>query len=95
MERSEPALYTVDRELCEAWPELSIVPVGGDVGDRERMLAVFRGHRPQVVAHAAAHKHVPLMETNATEAVKNNVIRAYLGAFLPEAQMNGGAPPAA
>ena len=45
----------------------------GDVGDRERMLAVFREHRPQVAAHAAVHKHVPLMETNAAEAVKNNV----------------------
>ena len=74
VERSEPALYTVDRELREAWPSLSIVPVVGDVGDRERMLSVFREHRPQVVAHAAAHKHVPLMETNATEAVKNNVL---------------------
>ena len=73
VERAEPALYTVDRELREAWPALAIVPVVGDVGDRERMLAVFREHRPQVVAHAAAHKHVPLMETNATEAVKNNV----------------------
>jgi FlaA1/EpsC-like NDP-sugar epimerase len=41
VERSEPALYTVDRELCEAWPELSIVPVVGDVGDR-----VFTGVRP-------------------------------------------------
>ena len=50
------------------------MPIVGDVGDRERMLAVFREHRPQVVAHAAAHKHVPLMETNATEAVKNNVL---------------------
>ena len=74
LERSEPALYTADRELCEAWPSLSIVPVVGDVGDRERMHTVFREHRPQVVAHAAAHKHVPLMETNAPEAVKNNVL---------------------
>jgi len=57
----------------EAWLALSIVPVVGDVWDRERMLAVFREHRPQVVAHAAAYKHVPLMETNAPEAVKNNV----------------------
>ena len=48
--------------------------VVGDVGDRERMLSVFREHRPQVVVHAAAHKHVPLMETNPTEAVKNNVL---------------------
>ena len=74
LERSEPALYTIDRELREAWPSLSIVAVVGDVGDRERMLSVFRELRPQVVAHAAAHKHVPLMETNATEAVKNNVL---------------------
>ena len=70
VERSELALYTVDRDLREAWPEVSAVPVVGDVGDRRRMLAVFREHRPQVVAHAAAHKHVPLMETNAAEAVK-------------------------
>jgi len=67
LERSEPALYAVDRELREAWPSLSIVPVVGDVGDKERMLAVFREHRPRVVAHAVAHKHVPLMETNAPE----------------------------
>jgi FlaA1/EpsC-like NDP-sugar epimerase len=73
LERAEPALYAVDRELREAWPELRIVPVMGDVADRERMLAVFREHQPRVVAHAAAHKHVPLMETNAPEAVKNNV----------------------
>ena len=74
VERSEPALYTIDRELREAWPSLSVVAVVGDVGDRERMFSVFREVRPQVVAHAAAHKHVPLMETNATEAVKNNVL---------------------
>jgi len=73
VERAEPALYAADRELCDAWPELEIVPLMGDVGDRERMLAVFREHRPHVVAHAAAHKHVPLMETNAPEAIKNNV----------------------
>ena len=59
---------------------MQIVAVVGDVGDRERMLSVFREHRPQVVAHAAAHKHVPLMETGATEAVKNNVP----GSLTPE-----------
>jgi FlaA1/EpsC-like NDP-sugar epimerase len=48
--------------------------VVADVGDRDRMSAVFREHRPQVVAHAAAHKHVPLMESNGAEAVKNNVL---------------------
>ena len=74
VERSEPALYTVDRELRELWPSLSVVPVVGDIGDRARMLAVFREHRPQVVTHAAAHKHVPLMESNAAEAILNNVL---------------------
>jgi FlaA1/EpsC-like NDP-sugar epimerase len=60
----------VDRERREAWPGLDIVPLVGDVGDRERMVGVFRECRPQVVVHAAAHKHVPLMEANAPEAVK-------------------------
>jgi FlaA1/EpsC-like NDP-sugar epimerase len=73
VERAEPALYEADRQLRNAWPELEIVPLLGDVCDRERMLGIFREHRPQVVAHAAAHKHVPLMETNAAEAIKNNV----------------------
>ena len=73
VERAEPALFAVDQELRGALPGLSIVPLMGAVGDRERMVAVFREHRPQVVAHAAAHNHVPLMESNAPEAVKNNV----------------------
>jgi FlaA1/EpsC-like NDP-sugar epimerase len=73
VERAEPALYAVHRELRDTWPALDIVPVVGDVGDRERMLGIFREHRPLVVVHAAAHKHVPLMEANAPEAVKNNV----------------------
>jgi FlaA1/EpsC-like NDP-sugar epimerase len=74
VERAEPALYEIDRELREAWPSLSVVPVLADVGDSARMRAVFSRHRPQVVAHAAAHKHVPLVETNAAEAVRNNVL---------------------
>jgi FlaA1/EpsC-like NDP-sugar epimerase len=73
LERAEPALYAADRDLRETWPELDIVPLVGDVGDRERMQSLFRAYRPQVVAHAAAHKHVPLMEANAPEAVRNNV----------------------
>jgi FlaA1/EpsC-like NDP-sugar epimerase len=74
VERSEPALYAVDRELREGWPDVPLVPVLADVGDRKRMDKVFREHRPAVVVHAAAHKHVPLVEANAAEAVKNNVL---------------------
>jgi FlaA1/EpsC-like NDP-sugar epimerase len=72
-DRAEPALFAVDRELRGVRPGLEIVPVVADVGDRDRMRAVFREHRPEVVLHAAAHKHVPLMEANAPEAVRNNV----------------------
>ena len=53
---------------------MPVAAVLADVGDRERMESVFREHRPQVVVHAAAHKHVPLVESNAAEAVKNNVL---------------------
>jgi FlaA1/EpsC-like NDP-sugar epimerase len=85
VERAEPSLYEIDRELREAWPGLDVVPVVGDVGDWERMRAVFREHRPRVVAHAAAHKHVPLMEWNSHEAVKNNVFGTLtLGAVAGE-----------
>ena len=50
-----------------------LVPLIGDVTDRERVEQVFRRSRPDVVFHAAAHKHVPMMEANACEAIKNNV----------------------
>ena len=53
---------------------LDLVPVIGNVSDRERMAQVLRQHRPEVVFHAAAHKHVPLMEANPGEAVRNNVL---------------------
>jgi FlaA1/EpsC-like NDP-sugar epimerase len=73
VDRAEPALFAVDQELRGARPGIELVPLVADVGDRDRMRAVFREHRPEVVLHAAAHKHVPLMEHNAPEAVRNNV----------------------
>ena len=73
IERAEPALFTTHRELSGAHPDLELVPVLGDVTDRPRMQAVFERHAPHVVFHAAAHKHVPLMEYNPGEAIKNNV----------------------
>ena len=92
--------------MREGWPSLSIVAVVGDVGDRERMLSVFRAERPQVVAHAAAHKHVPRVPSGELAAAlaslrelatsgSSEEIRAFLGSSLPEAQLNGGASPAA
>lgn len=69
----ENSIYTIEMELRKKYPELEIVTVIADVQDRTRMMDVFRTFRPQVVFHAAAHKHVPLMERNPSEAIKNNV----------------------
>jgi FlaA1/EpsC-like NDP-sugar epimerase len=72
-ERYENGLYDIVNDLmeCEVFPPISSVI--GDVTDRQRLDAVMCEHRPQLVFHAAAHKHVPLMEHNPCEAVKNNV----------------------
>ncbi|HEX8160352.1 MAG TPA: nucleoside-diphosphate sugar epimerase/dehydratase [Pyrinomonadaceae bacterium] len=74
VERAEFALFEIDRELRAAYPALDVVALVGDVGDRGRMASIFDAHRPQVVLHAAAHKHVPMMESNPAEAVKNNTL---------------------
>ena len=78
VERAEFALFEIDHELRWAHPALSIVPLVGDIGDACRMREIFESYRPQVVIHAAAHKHVPLMESNSGEAVKNNVLNTRL-----------------
>lgn len=74
VERSEPALFQIEREMTRNHPEASIHAMIADICDSERMENVFTRFKPQVVFHAAAHKHVPLMESNASEALKNNVI---------------------
>lgn len=73
LEQSENALFNIHRELIEIYPELELVPVIADICDAQRIDEVFGAHTPHVVFHAAAHKHVPMMEWNAGEAVKNNV----------------------
>lgn len=73
VERSENALFNIHRELLNRYPDIEFVPALADIGDRPRMQAVFAEHRPVAVFHAAAHKHVPMMEWNAGEALKNNV----------------------
>jgi FlaA1/EpsC-like NDP-sugar epimerase len=74
LERAESALFDVDRELRNLWPELRVVPLVGDVIDEHRLRALFREGVPDVIFHAAAHKHVPLMEASPTEALRNNVL---------------------
>jgi len=78
VERAEFALFDIDHELRTPDTTVTIVPLVADVGDESRMRSIFKHYRPQVVIHAAAHKHVPLMETHATEAVKNNVLNTRL-----------------
>ncbi|MDK1030370.1 MAG: nucleoside-diphosphate sugar epimerase/dehydratase [Planctomycetia bacterium] len=73
LEQAENNLFHIERELRQDMPELQIDPVIADVFDRERLEIVFKRFRPEVVFHAAAHKHVPLMEANCGEAVKNNI----------------------
>ena len=71
----ENSIYLIERELRQtfATKTTKIIPVIADVQDRQRMMDVMSEHRPQIVYHAAAHKHVPLMEANPRESVKNNV----------------------
>ncbi|MBL8678063.1 MAG: polysaccharide biosynthesis protein [Myxococcales bacterium] len=85
VEQAENALYEIHRELSQKFPKVTLVPVIADVTDRARMDAVFREHRPHAVFHAAAHKHVPMMEWNPGEAVKNNVFGTRTVADLADA----------
>ena len=74
-EQSELALYAMEQELPQAFPSLPIVPVIGDVKNAVWVRRVMEAHRPAIVFHAAAYKHVPLMENgNCWEAVRNNVL---------------------
>lgn len=73
-ERAEFALFEIDRELRTLWPELAVDARVGDVCDGARVEEVLAEVGPEVIFHAAAHKHVPLMEVNPAEAVKNNVL---------------------
>lgn len=74
VERAESALFRIDRELRETHPDADIRAVLADICDEDRMSAILRRHAPQVLIHAAAHKHVPLMEANPIEAVRNNAL---------------------
>jgi len=69
--------YDIQLELKEKYPELDLVVLIGSVRDSRSIYSVFQKYRPQIVYHAAAHKHVPLMEESPCEAVKNNVIGTY------------------
>jgi FlaA1/EpsC-like NDP-sugar epimerase len=73
LDRYENSLFQIHHELAAGFEGLALTPVIADVTDARRLDQVFANTRPQVVFHAAAHKHVPLMEDNPCEAVKNNI----------------------
>ena len=73
--------YAIQLELRRKYPELDLVVLIGSVRDSRRVFQVFEKYHPQIVYHAAAHKHVPLMEDSPCEAIKNNAIGTYKTAY--------------
>mgnify|MGYP004519314949 FL=1 len=73
--------YDIEQELRRKYPELNLKVLIGSVRDSKRINQVFETYKPQIVYHAAAHKHVPLMETSPNEAIKNNVVGTYKTAY--------------
>jgi FlaA1/EpsC-like NDP-sugar epimerase len=74
---AESALFEIDREIRQLFPAITFSPEIGNIQNRARIVEVLGRHRPSVVFHAAAYKHVPMMEMHAFEAVENNVIGSY------------------
>ena len=78
VERAEFALFTIEQELKQTHPQATIVPRICDICDESRLRAIFENDQPDIVFHAAAHKHVPMMEYNPGEAIKNNIFGTKL-----------------
>ena len=82
VEQGESALYEMERELVDERDFPACIPVLADCGDAAKMRQTFEGRRPSVVFHAAAYKHVPMLEANPLQAVKNNVLATRVVAEL-------------
>lgn len=76
-EVAESPLFEIDRTMKQLWPQVPFFPEIGNIQNRGRLEEVFRKHKPSVVYHAAAYKHVPLMEEHVFEAVENNILGTY------------------
>ncbi len=74
VEQAENPLFYIERELKKTYPDVPLTTLICDITDKTRVEQIFAEYRPEVVIHAAAHKHVPLMELNPGEAIKNNII---------------------
>ncbi|MGH9466734.1 MAG: polysaccharide biosynthesis protein [Terriglobales bacterium] len=87
---AESALFQIEQEMRRCFPHLAFAPKIGSVGNPQRLAEVLEYHRPSLVLHAAAYKHVPLMETHVFEAIENNVFgtfqlaRACIQARVPQ-----------
>ena len=84
VERAENALFLVQQELARLQPTPVFEPLIADITDQERMEQIMASYAPEVIFHAAAHKHVPMMEWNPAEAIKNNVFGTRLLAQLAD-----------
>lgn len=73
--------YSIQLELKKKYPDMDLVTLIGSVRDSRKIFKVFETYKPEIVYHAAAHKHVPLMEDSPCEAVKNNAIGTYKAAY--------------
>ena len=85
IERSEPALFEIEQELKEDGAGSELAAVVADVGDQERIQTILKQHQPDLIFHAAAHKHVPLMEQQVAEALTNNSLKTIALAKLAAA----------
>ncbi len=82
VERSEPLLFVIEQELRSDPNGTALIPMVADITRPARMRAIFEQYRPHVIFHAAAHKHVPMMEHQPAEAIYNNVFGTALLADL-------------
>lgn len=88
LDQDETGIFNISRELENNFPELKINRLVADVTDKEKINKIFEEFKPQIIFHAAAYKHVPLMEENVGEAVKNNIFGTK---NLVEASVNSNA----
>ncbi len=84
VEQAENPLFYTERELRRQFPAVQLMPIICNITDKARVSEIFETYKPQVVIHAAAHKHVPLMELNAGEAIKNNILGTQIVADVAD-----------
>src|SRR5699024_7889882 len=77
VERYEVSVFRIQQKICEKYPNLKLEVEVADVSQEERIAKVFADYRPQTVYHAAAHKHVPIMEQQPGEALYNNTMGTF------------------